>query len=85
MSRPVWFVYLLKKALPQRFWLARLTHLPMLGELVDQFLFAGDDLVYLPMDRTITVNENIQRSVDTVLPSQIVDHFIERRVPVIIG
>ncbi len=77
MARPVWFVDLLKKAFPRRFWLARLTHLPIFGELINWGLFNGDDLLYLPSDRSILINEPISNPGNYVLPSKIVDHFID--------
>ena len=77
MARPVWFVNLIKKAFPQRFWFARLTNLPLVGELVDWGLFDGDDLFYLPTDRSLVINEPISNPGDYVLPSKIVDHFID--------
>jgi len=78
MSRPLWFVSLLKKSFPQRFLLARLTNLPLLGSLIDWGLFDGDDMVYLPSDRSVTINENISQPDSLVLPSKVVDHFIEK-------
>lgn len=78
MSRPLWFVSLLKKSFPQRFLLARLTNLPLLGSLIDWGLFDGDDMVYLPSDRSVTINENISQPDNLVLPSKVVDHFIEK-------
>jgi len=77
MSRPLWFVTLIKKSFPQRFRFARLTHLPVIAALTEQGLFAGDDLVYLPSDRSILINEKIDRPEEFVLPSRVVDHFIE--------
>ena len=77
MARPVWFVNLIKKAFPQRFWMARLTNLPLLGDLVDWGLFDGDDLIYLPTDHSIKVNEHIANPGDYVMPSVVVDHFID--------
>jgi Pyruvate/2-oxoacid:ferredoxin oxidoreductase delta subunit len=77
LARPVWFVNLIKKAFPQRFWLAKLTNLPIVGEVVDWGLFNGDDIYYLPTDRSLVVNESISNPGDYVLPSQIVDHFID--------
>ena len=77
MSRPIWFVNLLKKSFPQRFRIARLTRWPVFGALADRGLFAGDDLIYLPSDRTIAVHETINQPVNVVLPSRIVDYFIE--------
>jgi hypothetical protein len=78
MARPIWFVNLLKKAFPLRFRLARMTRLPGFGELVDRVFFEGDDMVYLPMDHPIPVNEKLDQPVEIVLPSRIVDHFIEQ-------
>jgi Pyruvate/2-oxoacid:ferredoxin oxidoreductase delta subunit len=77
LSSPVWFVNLIKKIFPQRFWVARLTRLPVLGALAHRVFFAEDDMIYLPINRSIQVNETIHRSPDLVLPSQVVNHFIQ--------
>jgi Pyruvate/2-oxoacid:ferredoxin oxidoreductase delta subunit len=77
LARPVWFVNLIKKAFPQRFWLAKLTNLPLVGNVVDRGLFNGDSIYYLPTDRSLVVNESISSPGDYVLPSQIVDHFVD--------
>jgi hypothetical protein len=73
----LWFVNLLKRTFPQRYRIARWTNLPMVGELVDWGFFVGDDLLYLPSDKAIAVNESIPQPGDVVLPSMVVDHFIE--------
>ena len=82
MGRPVWFVNLIKKAFPSRFLVARLTNVPPIGRLVDYGLFDGDDVICLPKDdvvRTvIPVDEPIENPGDVVLPSQVVEHFIEQ-------
>ncbi len=78
MSRPQWFVDLIKKSFPGRFSLAKLTHIPGIGKLVDYSLFAGDDIIYLPRDETVQINQPIRVHGDMVLPSQILAHFIER-------
>jgi ferredoxin len=81
MGRPLWFVRLLKRTFPGRFVAARATHLPLLGRLVDRWLFDGDDLIFLPQDRavqTISVDEAIDRPGEVVLPSRVVEHFVER-------
>ena len=77
MARSVWFVNLIKKVFPQRFWLAKLTNLPVVGEVVDWGFFNGDNLYYLPTDRSMVINAPISNPGDYVLPSQIVDHFID--------
>jgi NAD-dependent dihydropyrimidine dehydrogenase PreA subunit len=78
MARPVWFVKLLKKTFPNRFLVARLTRLPVVGPAIDHLLFEGDDLIYLPTNRVIEVNQTLDKPDEMVLPSQVVDHFIEK-------
>ena len=84
--RPVWLVELLKMTFGGRFLLARATRAPLIGALVDRWLFAGDDLLYLPADRviaaqnrrTIPIGRTVETPADVVLPSQVVEHFIEQ-------
>jgi hypothetical protein len=78
MSRPIWLVNLIKRSFPGRFLLARATHLPGLGDLVERALFAGDELVYLPKERTIQVRQPVGNPASLVLPSQVVDACIEQ-------
>jgi len=78
MARPIWFVNLIKYFFKDRFLFARSTHLPLLGSAFDQMLFKDDDIVYLPKDNTISINATIEEPINTVLPSQIVTHFIEQ-------
>jgi ferredoxin len=57
-----------------------MTNAPVIGRVIDFLLFDGDDIIYLPKDeivKVIKVNKPIQKS-DTVLPSQILEHFIEQ-------
>jgi ferredoxin len=74
----VWFVELIKKPFPQRFLLAELTKVPGLGQLIDRVLFDGDSILYLPTDQVIQINEAIEGVEEMVLPSQVVEHFIEQ-------
>jgi len=78
MSRPIWFVSLLKKSFPGRFLAARVTKLPPLGRAVDRMLFEGDDLLYLPLDHTIRINQTIGNPGNLVLPSKVVESFIDQ-------
>jgi ferredoxin len=78
MPRPVWFVDLLKKAYPTRYIAALLTNLPVIENMANFGFFMGDDVVYLPKDNTIQINEAIAEQEDIVLPSQVVEHFIEK-------
>jgi ferredoxin len=78
VARPVWFVPLLKRLFPERINFAKLTHLPFVRELVNHGLFEGDEVIYLPQDNSIKVKEPIEDYGDMILPSQVVDYFIER-------
>ena len=78
MSSPVWFVNIIKKTFPQRFIMARMTRLPVIGRFIDYLLFEGDDIIYLPKDQTIQVGEEIEGPENMILPSQVVEHFIEK-------
>jgi hypothetical protein len=86
MSRPRWLVSLIKRTFPSRFLLARATKAPVVGRILDRWLFDGDDLFYLPPDhlaragarRIVAVGKAVEATVDVVLPSQVVEHFIEQ-------
>ena len=78
MARPIWFVNLLKRSFAGRFLAAKATRLPGLGNLVERMLFEGDDLFYLPRERTILIHAPIAKPANIVLPSQVVTHFIEK-------
>lgn len=78
MSRPVWLVQLIKKTFPGRFAAAKATKMPLLDRLVDHWLFDGDDLIYLPKDKSIKIGQSIDQLGEMVLPSQVVEHFIEQ-------
>lgn len=78
MSQPVWFVKLLQRFLPYRYLLARLTQIPVVARITDRLLFEGDDIIYLPRDRVIPVNQTLNNPGEMVLPSQVVEYFIEQ-------
>ena len=78
MARPVWFVNLIKKAFPRRFSVARLTRAPVLGALMARWLSEGDDLIYLPRDEVIQIQVPVALPQSMVLPSQVVDYFINQ-------
>ena len=82
MARPLWFVELIKKTFPQVRGIAKLTNVPIIGKIIDKLLFEGDDIIYLPKDNVVEQIIQIDRTLDqpteTVLPSQIVEHFIKK-------
>jgi ferredoxin len=75
---PLWIVWIIKKTFPGLFTLARLTRAPVVGRAIDYALFDGDDMMYLPKDSVIKVGREVEDPGSMVLPSQVVDHFIER-------
>lgn len=78
MARPMWFVKILKSGFPHIKSIAKLTKLPLLGKIFDKLLFEDDLMFYLPKDQLITVNEFVEKPDDIVLPSQLVEHFINK-------
>ena len=78
MARSRLFVSLLKKLFPSRFMLARLTRMPGFRELIDKMLFDGDHLFYLPKDRVIQMNMKVEPPESMVLPSKVVEYFIQK-------
>jgi len=77
MASPPWLVDLLKKNFAKRFFIARLTRAPLVGRLLRYLLFETDEVFFLPKDRVISVNAQVETPTQMVLPSQIVEHFIE--------
>jgi ferredoxin len=56
--------------------LAGLTRWPGVGKLLEKWLFAGDGLVILPSDRVINIDRPIDLPGQVVLPSVLVERFI---------
>ena len=50
----------------------------LLGRIVDLCLFEGDDLIHLPQDNVIKIDQTLELAGDMVLPSQVVERFIEQ-------
>lgn len=72
---------LLKRIFPARFTVARATKLPVFGHIVDRWLFHEDDVIFLPRDeaiRTVRVGQAIDSASEVVLPSRVVEHFVEQ-------
>lgn len=76
MARPLWLVSLIRTGFPGRFLLARMTRWKPFGHLIKSWFFEGDDLVYLPSDRVVKVDQQVAVPDQQVVPSKIVEHFI---------
>jgi ferredoxin len=72
------FIGAIEKAFPIRFFLARLTRVPLIGHLLHYLFFQGDDIMYIPRATVLTIGASIERPPDMVLPSTVVEHFIEK-------
>lgn len=77
MSRSRLFVEFVKKTFPRDPRVAKLTKLPGVAKMVEKRFFDGDHLICLPKDNVIPVNKDIADQENVVLPSQVVEHFIE--------
>ncbi len=77
MARPVWLVNLIKRNFSKRFAIAKLTKNRVIGPLLKKIFFGGDDIIFLPKDRVVSVNQQVPYKGQMVLPSQVVEHFIE--------
>lgn len=78
MSMPMIIVEIIKKTFSQRFLLAKLTRQKYMGKLIDRALFDGDSVIFLPKSKIIKLDAPIAKPAETVLPSQVVDHFIDK-------
>ena len=78
MARPLWFVKLLKKTFPNIKLIAKMTRIPILGKVFDMLLFEGDDIIYLTKDKIIAINKEVEKQPEMVLPSKVLEHFIEK-------
>ncbi len=78
MSKRPLHVRLIETVFPLRFILARLTRFKPVGRLVDRLLFEHDDLFYLPKDTVIEIDHEVEQPESLVVPSQVVEHFIDR-------
>src|SRR4030066_46796 len=78
MGRPLWLAELIKKGFSGRLLFAQFKKGPFIGNFIDHWLFDGDDILYLPKDRVIRLNMPVDIPDQVVLPSQVVEHFIEK-------
>lgn len=78
---------LVKGSFDNRFMIARMTRLPVVGKAIDFAFFEDDDIIILPKEevfrrseqRTRTIKMDVEvRQRNVVLPSQIIDHFVDR-------
>ncbi|MDZ7843590.1 MAG: 4Fe-4S binding protein [Anaerolineales bacterium] len=55
-----------------------MTRFPLIGKLVDHFLFRGDEMYFLPAPKTVEINSSLSGPGSTILPYQVADYFINQ-------
>ena len=77
MKEPL-LVKFLKRAFPHRFFVAKLSNVPIFKGVINRMLFDGDNMIYLPKDQVVQMDQPLDNLGEMVLPSQVVEHFIEK-------
>jgi len=74
------FVRLIERFFPQRFTLAKLTNIPIMRWVMTKMLFDKNNLTYLTKDNVVEIqlNKKIKPPESIVVPSKVVEHFIEK-------
>ncbi len=57
--------------------MSKLTHYPLIGRIIEWRYFRGDEVYYVPSNRSIEVNQTIAPHENITIPSDVVDHFIK--------
>ena len=74
------FVRLLEKIFPYRFKIAKLTHIPIVRKIITKMFFDKSNLTYLTKDNVVEIqlNKKIEPPDSIVVPSKVVEYFIEK-------
>ena len=74
------FVRLIEKWFPHRFKFAKFTHVPIIRKIVTKMLFDKNDITYLTKDNVVKIilNKKIDPPDSIVVPSKVVEYFIEK-------
>lgn len=67
-----------KKLFPKKFPRHNPARLKFIAKIIEKKFLEGDELFCLPNDHVITIGKTIEKGPDTILPSKVVEHFIEK-------
>ncbi len=67
-----------KKFFPKKFPRYNPARMKIFARMIEKKYFEGDELYCLPNDNVITINQEIDKGPDTILPSKVAEHFIEK-------
>lgn len=71
-------IRILTKLFPYRFLFARFTKISGIGNVIDKMFFEEDRIYYLPIDKVVEIEQNINQEDSTILPSKVVEYFIDK-------
>ena len=74
------YVKLIEKNFPRRFEFAKLTHIPIIRWIIKKMLFENNDITVLTKDNVVEIklNKKIEPPESFMVPSKVVEHFIEK-------
>ena len=78
MAKPDWTLKFIKMLFPRTPDHGKITRLPCVARWLERRFFEGDHLIALPRDEVIRVDEAMEDEGQMVLPSQLVEAFIEK-------
>ncbi len=78
MAKPDWTLNVIKMLFPRKPAHGKLTKLPGVARWMERRFFEGDHIIALPQDRMIQLDQEVDDPGQTVLPSDLVDRFIEQ-------
>lgn len=82
MATPYGIRKLINKIYGTRFFWSRMTRYRVIGWIVERLFFKNDDVIFLPRDSVIAINETVDAPASIPVPSGIVDHFIKKAASV---
>jgi ferredoxin len=77
MSRPMWVKKMIMAGFPMQVRAGWLTKVPLLGGALEHMLFKGDDILILPRETVVSVDESVPAAEDVMVPSKVIEHFID--------
>lgn len=78
MSRPLFIVRLLRSGFPYRTRIAKLSKLPLVGEIFYRTLFKGDDITFLPIDEVVSIKDKEKPDGSFAMPCEVIESLTEK-------
>ena len=71
-------VKLAKKTFPRKFFKPNPAQLPFVARWIKKKLLEGDEMFVLPRDEVVPINKELDKPENYILPSKLVEHYIEK-------